>query len=104
MVRFRVFGLMAYQPLMVIWYQILFVLTFESTGFRSQLRKDTDRTKQICLWMAIDIYILPYPRGVEFSGEEVIVLPLAIIASLFVWIEVSATVERMYVNNINCDS
>ena len=50
------------------------------------------------------IYILPYPRGVEFSGEEVIVLPLAIIASLFVWIEVSATVERMYVNNINCDS
>ena len=54
--------------------------------------------------MTIDIYILPYPRGVEFSGEEVIVLPLAIIASLFVWIEVSATVERMYVNNINCDS
>ena len=26
------------------------------------------------------------------------------IASLFVWIEVSATVERMYVNNSNCDS
>ena len=43
-----------------------------------------DRTKQICLWMTIEIYILPYPRGVEFSGEEVIVLPLASIASLFV--------------------
>ena len=28
--------------------------------------------------------ILPYPRGVEFYGEEVIVLPLASIASLFV--------------------
>ena len=28
--------------------------------------------------------ILPYPRRVEFSGEEVIVLPLASIASLFV--------------------
>ena len=42
--------------------------------------------------------------GVEFSGEEVIVLPLATIASLFIWIEVSATVERMYVNNSNCDS
>ena len=54
--------------------------------------------------MMIEIYILPYPRGVEFSGEEVIVLPLAIIASLFVWIEALATVERMYVNNINCDS
>ena len=34
--------------------------------------------------------------GVEFSGEEVIVLPLASIASL--------CVERMYVNNSNCDS
>ena len=64
----------------------------------------SDNTKQICLWMTIEIYILPYPRGVEFSDEEVIVLPLVIIASLFVWIEVSATVERMYVNNINCDS
>ena len=27
--------------------------------------------------MTIGIYILPYPRGVEFSGEKVIVLPLA---------------------------
>ena len=54
--------------------------------------------------MTIEIYILPNPRGVEFSSEEVIVLPLATIASLFVRIEVSATVERMYVNNINCDS
>ena len=54
--------------------------------------------------MTIEIYILPYPHGVEFSGKEVIVLPLAIIASLFVWIEVLATIERMYVNNINCDS
>ena len=53
--------------------------------------------------MTIEIYILPYPCGVEFSGEEVIVLPLAIIAILFIWIEVSATIERMYVNNINCD-
>ncbi len=30
----------------------------------------------------IYIYILPYPRRVEFSGEEVIVLPLVSIASL----------------------
>ena len=44
----------------------------------------SDRTKQICLWMTIEIYILPYSRGFEFSGEEVIVLPLASIASLFV--------------------
>ena len=34
--------------------------------------------------MTIEIYILPYSRGVEFSSEEVIVLPLAAIASLFV--------------------
>ena len=41
-----------------------FGLTFESTGFRSQLREDTvetlmssDRTKQICLWMTIYIYM-----------------------------------------------
>ena len=58
----------------------------------------------IYIWMTIEIYILPYPRGVEFCGEEVIVLPLAIIATLFVWIEVLATIERMYVNNTNCDS
>ena len=45
----------------------------------------SDRTKQIFLWMTIEIYILPYPRGVEFSGEEVIVLPLASTASLFVF-------------------
>ena len=31
------------------------------------------------------IYILPYPLRVEFSSEEVIVLPLASIASLFVF-------------------
>ena len=34
--------------------------------------------------LIIEIYILPYTRGVEFSEEEVIVLPLASIASLFV--------------------
>ena len=38
------------------------------------------------MWMTIEIYILPYPHGVEFSGEEVIVLPLATLtASLFVY-------------------
>ena len=41
---------------------------------------------------------------VEFSGEEVVVLPLAFIASLFVNELVSADVEWMYVNNSNCDS
>ena len=52
-----------------------------------------------------DIYILPYPRGVEFSGEEVIVLPLASIASLFVdELRSQQPFERMYVNNSNCDS
>ena len=36
------------------------------------------------IYIYIYIYILPYPGGVEFSGEEVIVLPLVPIASLFV--------------------
>ena len=35
------------------------------------------------MMMTIEIYILPYPRGVVFSGEKVIVLLLASIASLF---------------------
>ena len=43
---------------------------------------------------------LPYPRGVEFSGEEVIVLPLASIASLFV-VELKS---RLPLNGCNCDS
>ena len=38
----------------------------------------------IYIYMTIEICILPYPRGVEFSGEEVVVLPLASIASLLV--------------------
>ena len=46
-----------------------------------------------------------YIYRVEFSGEEVIVLPLAFMASLFIdelrsW----QPFERMYVNNSNCDS
>ena len=34
--------------------------------------------------MTLEIYILLYPHGIELSGEEIIVLPLASIASLFV--------------------
>ena len=66
--------------------------------------RDIRAASTIWWWWYIYINILPYPRWVLFSGEEVIVLPLATIASLFVWIEVSANVERMYVNNSNCDS
>ena len=56
-------------------------------------------------YVYIYIYILPYPRRVEFSGEEVIVLPLAFMASLFVdELRSRQPFERMYVNNSNCDS
>ena len=42
---------------------------------------------------------------IEFSGEEEIVLPLAFIASLFVYeLWSRQPFERMYVNNSNCDS
>ena len=55
--------------------------------------------------MTIGIYILPYPRGVELSGEEVVVLPLAFTASLFVdELRSRQPFERMYVNNSNGDS
>ena len=43
------------------------------------------RNINIYIYIYIYIYILPYPRTVEFSGEEVIVLPLAYIASLFIY-------------------
>ena len=53
--------------------------------------------------MTIEIYILPYPRRVKFSSEEVIMLPLAFIASLFVFeLRSRRPFERMY--NSNCDS
>ena len=59
----------------------------------------------IYLWMTIEIYILPHPRGVEFSGEEVIVLPLASMqASSKDELRSQQPFERMYVNNIYCDS
>ena len=49
--------------------------------------------------------ILPYTRRVEFFGEEVILLPLASIASLFVYkLRFRQPFERMYVKNYNCDS
>ena len=42
---------------------------------------------------------------VKFSSEEVIVLPLASIANLFVFeLRSRRAFERMYVNNSNCDS
>ena len=57
------------------------------------------------IYIYIYIYILPYPRGVEFSGKEVIVLPLAFMASLFVdELRSRQPFEWMYVNNSNCDS
>ena len=55
--------------------------------------------------MTIEIYILPYPRGVKFSSEEVIVLPLASMqASKKDELRSRQPFERMYVNSINCDS
>ena len=51
------------------------------------------------------IYVLPSPLGLRSLANEVIALPLAFIARLFiyVWIEFSVAVKRMYVNNSNCD-
>ena len=53
----------------------------------------------------IYIYILPYPRRVEFSGEWSYRVAISVYYKpLHIWIEVSVAVERMYVNNSNCDS
>ena len=50
-------------------------------------------------------YILPYPRRVEFSSEEVNRVAISAFASLFVFeLRSRRPFERMYVNNINCDS
>ena len=53
-------------------YTYIFVYTHAGKYCLATLMS-SDRTKQICLWMTIQICILPYPSGVEFSGEEVIV-------------------------------
>ena len=60
----------------------------------------SDRTKQICLWMTIYTSV-----GLSSLANEVIMLPLAFICkALHIWIELSVAVNRMYVNNSNCDS
>ena len=54
--------------------------------FKNDINKMCLQIMCVCVYIYIYIYIykLPYPRGVEFSGEEVIMLPLASIVSLFV--------------------
>ena len=46
------------------------------------------------------------PVGLRSLANEVIALPLAFVARLFIyiWIELSVAVKRMYVNKSNCDS
>ena len=51
------------------------------------------------------IYILPYTRRVELSGEWSNRVAISVYCkSLHIWIEVSVAVKRMYVNNSNYDS
>ena len=47
----------------------------------------------------------PNPVGLSTLANEVIALPLAFVARLFIciWIELSVAVKQMYVNNSNCD-
>ena len=53
----------------------------------------------------IDIYMLLYPRRVEFSSEWSNRVAISVYCkSIHIWIEVSVAVKRMYVNNSNCDS
>ena len=73
-------------------------------NFEAQVNKLPIR-QQIYWFTYIYIYIyILYIYMVEFSGEEVIVLPLVYCKPLHIWIEVSVAIERMYVNNSNCDS
>ena len=53
----------------------------------------------------IYIYILPYPCRVEFSSEWSNSVAISVYCkALHIWIELSVAVQRMYVNNNNCDS
>ena len=58
----------------------------------------------ICKHIYIYIYS-PTPVGLSSLANEVIALPLAFIARLFIYLsfELSVAVKRMYVNNSNCD-
>ena len=51
-----------------------------------------------------NMYILPYSRRVELSSEWNNRIAISVYARLFIWIELSVAVKRMYVNNSNCDS
>ena len=64
----------------------------------------SDRTKQISLWMTIEIYNHLTPWGWVLKRRSTRVAISVYCKPLRRWIEVLATVERMYVNNINCDS
>ena len=50
------------------------------------------------------MYMLPYPRRVELSSEWSNRVAICVYAKLFIGIELSVAVKRMYVNNSNCDS
>ena len=75
-----------FQSLLVSHLHLHKVKNLEAFG--SLVQDDSFRQRKLksilAQYIYIYIYILPYPRKVEFSGEEVIVLPLAFIASLFI--------------------
>ena len=50
------------------------------------------------------MYMLPYPRRVELSSEWSNRVAISAWTRLFIWIELSVAVKRMYVNNSNSDS
>ena len=51
------------------------------------------------------VYIYIYIYMAEFSSEWIYRVAISVFCkSLHIWIEVSVAVERVYVNNSNCDS
>ena len=74
--------------------------------FKRILSDMTTRQNYVYTYLVyIYIYILPYPRRVEFSGEWSNRVAISVYCKpLHIWIELSVAIERMYVNNSNCDS
>ena len=56
------------------------------------------------IYMDDHMYMLPDSRRVKLSSEWCNRVAISVYARLFIWIELSVAVKRIYVNNNNCDS
>ena len=58
----------------------------------------------IYIYVDDNIYMLPYPSRIDLSREWSNCVAISVYARLFIWIELSVAIKRIYVNNNNYDS